>query len=338
MDLIIKPTQRCNFACTFCSSTNIAKSNTKTDDLSIQKVFQFLTRFPETQNIIINGGDPLVMDPTYYTDLLTFIKGNNLKTTLQFCTNLWDFYKKPQKWKHIFKHENVKIGTSFNYGNSRQISPGVVLTENIFLDIIFLFEKEIGYKPDFIAVITQENYSSGIDNVKLAQKMGVQCKLNYEVKSGRSSRGLAIGKMYHLYLDIYLAGLMEFEFNTRQMINTITGMGRTICPMARNCDEGIRNLQPISESGYFYNSCGAFGDDQVYEIDFEKEMNGELIKPLQNKIELQYQKEECISCENFSLCNSCYKTVLDHKDSSMVEESCLSMKSFRQRVKELNIL
>ena len=57
MELIIKPTEACNFKCTFCSSTSIAES--KVQLLSLDQIFQFLKRFPETNTIIVNGGDPL---------------------------------------------------------------------------------------------------------------------------------------------------------------------------------------------------------------------------------------------------------------------------------------
>lgn len=335
MDLIIKPTQRCNFSCTYCSSTDIAVSDRINDDLDVAKVIRFLERFPDTVNIIVNGGDPLVVKPSYYEEILNYIDGKELSTSLQFCTNLWDFYKKPSRWRKIFLRKNVKVGTSFNFGDSRLISPGRVLTKNIFLDIIYHFEREIGYKPDFIAVVTDENFSSGIDNVLLAKELGVQCKLNYEMKSGRSTKGMAIGKIYNLYLDIYEAGLVEFEFNTQQMIKKLMGQGPIICPQNRSCDEGIRNLQPSSKSGYSYSSCGAFGDDQLYGIDFEYEMNGGFEKPLQGKLELQFQKDECLSCINFNICNGCYKTVLDHKESGLVEESCQQMKKFRTRLSKV---
>ena len=69
-------------------------------------------------------------------------------------------------------------------------------------------------------------------------------------------------------------------------------------------------------------------------IDFEKEMAGGFETPLQSAFELQYQKEECLSCPNFHICNGCYKTVKDLKKSNQVEHSCKQMKSFRQRAKE----
>ena len=84
MDLILKPTQRCNFTCSFCSSTDIAKSNNTKDDLALDKVKQFLMRYLNTRNIIINGGDPLVMSPSYYFEVLDFADSKNLDIYLRY--------------------------------------------------------------------------------------------------------------------------------------------------------------------------------------------------------------------------------------------------------------
>jgi sulfatase maturation enzyme AslB (radical SAM superfamily) len=338
MDLIIKPTQRCNFSCSYCSSTDIAKSNKSVDDLELSKVFQFLQRFPETNSIIVNGGDPLVMPPSYYEELLSYIESHNLDCKILFCTNLWDFYRSPQKWIHIFKHPNVSVGTSFNYGEEREIRNGQYLTQDLFLEILTNFKDSLGFYPSFVSVLTVENEYMAKKNVELAKELGVECKLNYQMMSGDAKTSYPIGKAYNIYLDIYESGLAESEFNTKQMLKKLAGRSDIICPQTRNCDEGIRNLQPQSDSGYEYGSCGAFGDDQEYGIDFQAEMDGDFIQPLSTSPELQYQKEECLSCPNFNICNGCYKTVRDHKKAGIVEASCIEMKKFRQRAVELNLV
>lgn len=337
MELIIKPTQRCNFKCTFCSSTEIAKSNKNIDDLDHEKIIAFLKRYPETKHIIINGGDPLMMSPDYYHEILNYLDEHNMATEVSFVTNLWDYYHNPHKWSDLFKRKNVKVCTSFNLGNTRKITATKVLTKNLFLDIVNKFSKDIGYTPQFIAVITEENVNEAIDTVQVAKELGVTCSLNYAFASGREGVCFPIGKMYNIYLDIWEQGLAEYENQTRQMLKRLQGDETTSCPQNRSCDEGIRNLQPDSDSGYNYGSCGSFGDDQEYGIDFEKEMAGEFFKPLQSSFELQYQKEECLSCPNFNICNGCYKTVRDLKKSNLVEESCAEMKRFRKRAIDLGL-
>jgi radical SAM protein with 4Fe4S-binding SPASM domain len=132
-------------------------------------------------------------------------------------------------------------------------------------------------------------------------------------------------------MDIYEEGLQDYEYSTKQMLKKLKGSEATSCPLNRSCDGGIRNLQPISETGYEYGSCGAFGDDQEYGIDFNQEMAGEFFTPLRHQRDLAYLKAECLSCPMFNICNGCYKTVNDLKKSNLVEYSCKQMKEVRQR-------
>lgn len=339
MDLIVKPTQRCNFACTFCSSTEIAKSNKKVDDLDLEKVLRFLDRYPETSTIIINGGDPLMMTPDYYWKILEHLEAKGMTNCIMsFTSNLWDWWLHPTKWEKLFRHPQVKMTTSFQYGNSRKITEREVFTEEKFLKIAYKFKEDFGYIPDFIVVITNENKHTVLDNVRLAKFLDVECKVNYAMASGREGINFPVGEMYNLYLDIYEEGLAEWEYSTKQMLKKFKGNEFTSCPLNRTCDGGIRNLQPTSETGYDYGSCGAFGDDQEYGIDFEKEMAGEFFTPLRHQKELTYLKEECLSCPMFNVCNGCYKTVRDLKKNNLVEYSCAQMKKAKERADKLNLI
>jgi radical SAM protein with 4Fe4S-binding SPASM domain len=115
------------------------------------------------------------------------------------------------------------------------------------------------------------------------------------------------------------------------MINRLKGH-LTTCPQNRECDGGIRTLQP---SGDYY-SCGAFGDDRQYSIDFEKEMTGEKIFPLRFQLELQSLKQSCFTCPMFQICNGCKKTIKDIKDHNLVETHCYKMKQLAPSIIEAN--
>lgn len=329
MELIIKPTEKCNFKCTFCSSTSIADDIT--DELSLSNIYRFLKRFPDTNTIIVNGGDPLMMKPSYYQKLLDHIEIFNYPTTVAFTTNLWPFYVNPDKWIDIFRHPRIGITTSFHYGDSRLKGDFSVFTEEDFWAVSDKMLELVGYRPGFISVIDEANEHMALDNVRLAKKMGVECKLNYAMASGIQSRPYQLSKMYKLYLDVYEAGLTEWEFNTKQMIQRLRNEA-LMCPQNRECDSTIRALQP---SGDYY-SCGAFGDDREYTIDFEKEMNGEFFTPLQKDLDIQTMHDGCYTCPMFQICNGCKKTVKDTKRHGMVEEHCTLMKQLAPRIIDAN--
>jgi Arylsulfatase regulator (Fe-S oxidoreductase) len=340
MDLILKPTQRCNFKCTFCSSTYL------TDDanevVSLEDVERFIVRYPETRTIIVNGGDPLMMPVQYYWDLIAILDRLESDASISFTSNLWPFYKKPEMWEELFRHPRLGVTTSFQYGDARLKGDKTPFTEEEFWAVSDLFLERIGYRPDFIAVVDKSNEHTVLDTVRLAQRMGVEAKVNYAVASGPVvlNKGVSMGNaetmytqadMYEKYLEIYDAGLMQWEFNTKQLVKRLSTQN-TICPLSRDCDGGIRSLQP----GNQYFSCGAFGDDLKYPIDFEKEMAGEFFTPLRNQEELWSMKDACNECPMFPVCNGCRKTVADTKRLGLAEHHCKKMKTLAPRIIELN--
>ena len=340
MELIIKPTERCNFKCTFCSSTHI--TDDKSAELDLDYIFKFLTRYPETHSIIVNGGDPLMMNPKYYWDIIEFLDNNNLPAHISFTTNLWPFYKNPDKWIDLFRHERMGICTSFQYGGGRLKGDLTEFSEEDFWNVSNMMLEKVGYRPDFIAVVTEENEHLAIKNVELAKRMGVECKLNYAFSSGppvkfknivmgQEGKPYMLAKIYEIYVKIWEMGLTEWEYNTKQMVRRLKGEGTT-CPQNRECDSTIRTLQP---SGDYY-SCGAFGDDRQYPIDFDKEMTGEKIYPLQFQPELLNLKQSCFTCPMFQICNGCKKTITDLKNYNMVEQHCSKMKQLAPKIIEAN--
>ena len=340
MDLIIKPTERCNFKCTFCSSTHI--TDDKSMELDLEYIYKFLERFPETNTIIVNGGDPLMMDPQYYWDLLAHLDKIDSPCSISFTSNLWPFYKNPNKWKELFNHPRMGVTTSFQYGGGRLKGDLSEFTEEDFWKCSDAMLEHCGYRPDFISVITEENEHLALKNVELAKKMGVECKLNYAMSSGppvkfkgitmgQEGRPYMLAKIYQLYVQVWQAGLTEWEFNTKQMVKRLVGEG-TSCPQNRNCDSGIRTLQP---SGDYY-SCGSFGDDRLYPIDFQKEMSGPKVFPIKFEPALQTLKQSCYSCPMFEICNGCRKTIKDLKDHNMVEQHCKTMTALAPAIIEAN--
>jgi len=340
MELIIKPTEKCNFKCTFCSSTQI--TDDKTQELDHDYIFKFLERYPETNSIIVNGGDPLMLPPEYYWKIIDFLEKNNYKARISFTSNLWPFYKNPEKWQDLFRHPRMGICTSFQYGGGRLKGDLSEFSEEDFWAVSDMMLERIGYRPDFISVITEENEHLAIKNVELAKKMNVECKLNYAFSSGppvkfknivmgQQGKPYMLAKIYKLYIEIWRRGLTQWEYNTKQMIRRLRD-DSTTCPQNRECDGSIRTLQP---SGDYY-SCGAFGDDRLYSIDFKKEMSGDQVFPLRSQLEIQSLKQSCYTCPMFKICNGCKKTIKDLKDHNLVEAHCQTMKSIAPDIIEAN--
>jgi radical SAM protein with 4Fe4S-binding SPASM domain len=329
MDLIIKPTEACNFKCTFCSSTDIDPNEVGLLDL--EYIYKFLKRYPDTNTIIVNGGDPLMVKPEYYQELIDHLNEHDYPASISFTSNLWPFLMRPEKWLPIFKNERFGCATSFQYGGGRLKGDYSEFTEKDFWMVSNAMLKHTGERPDFIAVITDENAHLAIKNVELAKEMGVECKLNYAMASGVQGSTYQLSKIYETYLEIYDRGLAEYEFNTKQMMKRLKGFS-TSCPQNRQCDSGIRAFNP----GGDYYSCGSFADDMDYPIDFEEEMNGEMQTPLANDPHIQTMKMACYTCPMFEICNGCKKTVRDMKREGTTEAHCKQMKSLAPRILATN--
>lgn len=126
-----------------------------------------------------------MVDPQYYWDLIAHLDEHDYPASISFTTNLWPFMVKPMKWMKLFNHPRMGIATSFQYGGGRLKGDFSEFTEADFWRCSDAMLKYCGERPDFIAVIVEENYDRAIDNVLLAKKMGVECKLNYAMASGR---------------------------------------------------------------------------------------------------------------------------------------------------------
>ena len=323
-DLIIKPTQLCNFRCSFCSSSDIAQDN---ETLSLNTLFNFLKN-NDIGRIIINGGDPLMMPPEYYTSILNFLDKNNMSTRLSFTTNLWDYYNNPSKWEKIFKEDRVGVCTSFQYGGQRKLCNNEPLTEEIFIDIMNNFYEHIGYMPMFISVITDENENDVIRTAKLAKSMKTECKINPSMQSGRSHTYYPLYKAYSKYLDIIEEGLSQYEFNSKEIVKLYQNT-KTICPYNRNCVNTIRCMSPDGT----LHSCGCFNDDYKY-----NKKNGKKTYELDKydadtlSKDYKYIHAKCLECDLFALCNSCYKHIHDIKINRDEAEHCSNMQNIKDRL------
>ncbi|RLA63449.1 MAG: hypothetical protein DRQ88_12435 [Epsilonproteobacteria bacterium] len=331
MCLILKPTELCNWNCEYCSSTNLVEN--KAQKLPIEKVFQFLDRFPKTQGIFVVGGDPLMMSPSYYENLLDYISRKNLETKVIITTNLWDFYIKPEKWLSLFKHPKFEVGTSFQYGLERKISKNLYLTEDLFIKIYNKFTSLLDYPLYFLSVVDDTNEHLAMDSVLLAKKLGTQCALTWAVSSGLQKKPFLSAKMFKIYMDIYHQGLTEYEKTVYDLVKKVGGLDMA-CPMNRSCGHWMRSLNP--DGRYFF--CGPLNDDldSRAELSFEDEIiKGKVLGDVAIHSDWQYLKEECLTCDMFDFCNGCRKVIKDTKGHGLVEDQCTMMLSLRDGLLEV---
>lgn len=213
MELIAKVTSRCDMACSFCSASKLG-----TDELTPQEIADAAKRL-RAQSIILLGGEALLMGPAYYEELLKLTD-----TTLDFTTNLKDFALHPERWEELFRNPRVSVCTSFNYGGTRKWDKSTPLTEERFKSIMRLFHERIGYMPQFIAVMDENNIHTWRKLIGLAKDLGTKVRLNNVMPFGRSGHYFPRSKIFKIWVKIVKEGLDAYEVNASER-----GTGR--CPV-----------------------------------------------------------------------------------------------------------
>jgi MoaA/NifB/PqqE/SkfB family radical SAM enzyme len=320
MNLIIKPTGRCNFACKFCSANGLQIQHPENNKVPDQ-IKEFILKL-KPKVIIITGGEPLTVAPEYYYDMHHLVPDATISAT----TNLKDFYYNPEKWAPLFKEKWFGVGTSFNYGDSRMWDVNTVYTEEMFRSVM---DKWIQYVsdnvPGFIAVIDESNEDRILDHVYLAKEYNTQAKINNAIGVGRQGKTYPRYKIFQAYLDIIDKGLDQWEYycSTRQSME---------CP---------RNIQHFCNTSI--RCCYIGCDDKLHVgiCDEQVSMGHELPEDLQvpKSIYPEYnilKPEECITdkcmyCELYSLCNGCNT---NRQEAKKDPNYCGEMKKLEKRIIE----
>lgn len=314
MELIVKPTSRCNFNCSFCSANllNIKHSNNVPDKL--KETIKIL----QPDDIIFTGGDPLMVSPKYYDEILTL--GN---FTISLTSNLKDFYLNSEKWKNLLKNPRVNICTSFQYGDGRKWDKHTIYTEEMFINVMTKFNEEIGYMPPFIAVISNKNEDKALNHLHLAKKLNTKCKMNPLLPLGLSKDFYPLYKMIDIWMAIYNNHLEEWWDNDKQFLLGTCNFNTNLL-----CETSIRSFWLNDKEEVVYSNCEDCAVNG-YVIPIDKN------KPKQTETEIcktQIIDEKCLCCPLYRLCNGCKSLRAINK---ITENHCEEMLKRLEKIKKL---
>ena len=320
MELIIKPTVACNFACTFCSAGKMC--NHKYDPNNIPDVLKEHILKTKPNHVIITGGDPLMMNPEYYYKLHDILPKNS---HISMTTNLKDFYLNPDKWTALFNEPWMGIGTSFQYGNDRKWDENTVYTEEMFLKVQDLFYQRTGRHAFFIAVINEDNEDTVLDLCRLAKKLGVSVKINNMLSVGKyENKTYPRYKMYKKYLEVIDAGLEDYETNCLdRKVNRCPKNFYGACEYSIHCvmvdENGELKLSTCDEQ----MALGHYLDKKYWNLNEIESFKCDGRNTINPK---DYIKPECPACELFGLCNGCRTNRDEAKKDPIYCEEMLKIK------------
>lgn len=288
MDLIIKPTGLCNFKCTFCSASEIPITNGKIEKVPKKLIEIIKTIKPD--NLIITGGDPLMVEPQYYYELYDASQCN-----ISLTTNLKNFYLNPNKWVDLFKEDWLGICTSFQYGDKRKWDINTIYTEEMFIKVYNKFKKLIGKDLPFIAVIDYDNEETVIDLCKLAKRLKTIVRINGAIGQGLQEYTYPRYKMFQHYINIIEQGYGEYESYCNKF-------DTSMCPINDEfrCENCIRSCYIDENDEIVYHHCEH--QERIIPLDYKNDiLNYESNYPHQK----YHINENCWQCELFSLCHGC---------------------------------
>lgn len=294
--VIIKPTTKCNFNCTFCSAKllDIPIHETVPDKLK-----NFLMSY-KPSDVIITGGEPLINPKSYFCDLLKILKKANDNFNLSLTSNLMLWYKNPENFDYLFNDDHVSVCTSFQYGNDRRGDR--VYTEEQFVDLFFKFYDRYNERLMFIYVVNDENEQYVLKACELAKKLKTTLKLNQQMPLGLSHYFYPRYKLIKLYLDVVKAGYKE-------QLESINALHEGKCPYPRSYRFCLYNkIVYIDKSGELIEDCC---EDIVSSKDKIEITSNVLFK-------------KCLTCKMFNLCNSCSTNVFFSEKYK--EDQCKWMK------------
>lgn len=316
MEIIIKPTAACNFNCKFCSAAycNIRHPS----DNRVPEVIKDFIQKGEPRDVIITGGEPLMISPQYYYELHDICKCH-----VGITSNLKNFYLHPEEWEALFKEPWFTVATSFNYGDTRMWDENTVFTEEMFIKVMELYRERINeHIPTFLAVIDYSNENTVMDHIELAKRLGTTAKINGAFKVGRQSTIYPRYKMYQHYIRIIEAGLEQYEENCLE---------RRIdkCPkcLGRACQSQIRCIGESTDGKLLVSIC----DEQFSMGHYLPEDKWFIPYGTCRLPQEEFIKPECAYCELFWLCNSCDNA---RRESKCVPEHCDEMKKLLPKLKE----
>lgn len=311
MHLIIKPTSDCNFNCSFCSARLLKIPTTKNVP---EKILQVIDKI-NPDNITITGGEPLVVDPQYYYQILQRFSGN-----IGFTSNLKSFVEDPDKWIDLFSNPRVAVCTSFQYGKDRKSDKNSPYDEHSFIQTVSKFKELIGYCPNFIAIINNDNCDRAIDHLYLAKKLQTKCKLNGQNALGLSGEYFPRYKMVDIWLQIYKLRLQRYLMDN---CPEITGN----CNFNTNllCESTVRSAWVNVKGDLVYGTCEDLATEGLRLID----LDADDCKPVEGKV--NFINENCQYCELCRFCCGCQAHVIQARKCP---EYCQQMQKRKKDILE----
>lgn len=195
----------------------------------------------------------------------------------------------------------------------------------MFVDVITEFEKQFGYVPVFITVITPDNIDRALDHLRLAKKLNTKVKLNGLAPVGKSTESVPLYKMVDVWDSIYKAGLEQYMSDGPHMTD-----GGCNFNTAHMCKSTIRAAWVDNNDKLQYSFCETCmeGVHPVGSITIERDK----VRPEPTAIyptAVDMITPQCPACDLCDFCNGC---IVARTVAKCDESYCTEIKARRDKI------
>ena len=298
--LIIKNTNKCNLKCWYCSTCG-------EETMPAIEVMRRMEAAKD-QEVLLIGGEPMVLSPAYYLQMLDA----GFKFSMQSNLTLYT-----EDWNAVLTHPNF-TGLSVS---------GDKVDGERFAGLYNQVAAVVGYKPLVLIVLDKTFFDSrqkGLLWAETARVQGFPLKVNYLLPTGllegRSEAILKLSAVFHIYTELlghWWRSGRSYELQPMQDIfNALTGKAGNICPYLPDCisKDVMTDVEP---DGSEY-PCPVLGDLKKQKADIRTE-----------------EKASCLVCDHFAICRGCNIRNWVVQGQNDFEEYCASAGTFFTELKRI---
>lgn len=271
LTVIARPTLNCNATCDYCNAAICSKRKWTIDEFKqiIDQLCLSDTYKMRKISWIWHGGEPMLLKPAFYLEAYNYVRQQGYDVVFSMQSNLLLYSK---QWHEVI--ETVLggvIGTSYDYGKTRNISGNSEVYHKVFMRRLAQLYDD-GFLTGIVTVLTNDNIDQAFDLYELSRAYsayygyGFDIKYNYVYEEGRA-KDTGIQTLDKSRYKAFLLTLIDkvhedqpdFNINPiHHFISNIQHNGLAGCPFKSNCASG---MLAIDEDGHVY-TCSSFANTQ----------------------------------------------------------------------------
>lgn len=308
--LMVKPTHDCNMNCEYCFVSKLTREDreTKMPLEMVNKLYELLNKFTKRAEIIWHGGEPTLMGPDWYKNVIELSKyySQEIEITHSMQSNGTLFMSNPE-WINLMENLGLDVGISYDGLNQEGRKEGT--TEIVEDNLEYLKNNNLNIGT--INVYTKESLTNIILNYEKSKEKKVLTSFNYvingEYGEHENFQDISIEEnreYYHPYLEHWLNDIDGYpERSAITDFQLALGIQPRTCSFS-DCRHKWIDVDPTGLitpcNRYFPEEyhCGNIMDIDSIEEVWKSEGHQRYSQDIEERLD-----NYCKDCEIYSLCN-----------------------------------